>query len=130
MEEVRHKQQNNPEYSFLFPIDPAYRYYMYVLYQTVSQRNSASRDNTGLQHLDLAFPAGMIPKLVSSQINMYEPYAPLNAADIMAAGVPNPPTMDEYLNTRINKLYAQLEVREDLIRRYLIDIPLMYDIVF
>lgn len=55
-----------------------------------------------------SFPPGLIPTLVEEKLRTDTPYSPLEAAEIEKCQVLPPPTMDAYLQARLDKFYAQL----------------------
>jgi hypothetical protein len=56
-----------------------------------------------------SFPPGLISRLVEENLQLHIPYSPLNSRNISTSEVPPPPTLDPYLNARLDKFYAQLD---------------------
>ncbi|GMH34261.1 hypothetical protein BSKO_02095 [Bryopsis sp. KO-2023] len=66
----------------------------------------------------MAFPPGLIPKLVRDKGRQLMPYSPLGPLEIDQAGLPPPPDgKDPYLRSRLEKFYADLdEYRPGVVR--------------
>eukprot|EP01025_Chloroclados_australasicus_P064890 TRINITY_DN874_c1_g1_i1.p1 TRINITY_DN874_c1_g1~~TRINITY_DN874_c1_g1_i1.p1 ORF type:complete len:658 (-),score=88.69 TRINITY_DN874_c1_g1_i1:567-2426(-) len=72
--------------------------------ETDQQQTQQSKDTIGF----FAFPPGIIPKLVKKMLrNSLPTYTPLDPEDIKE-GIPKVPVMDAYLQSRLDKFYAEL----------------------
>lgn len=59
----------------------------------------------------MGFPPGLLPELVKEHLRTEENYEPLSKKDVDRAGVPHASTPDPYLLARLEKFYAELQVR-------------------
>ena len=59
----------------------------------------------------MSFPPGLIPQLVAEKLKTDPPYSPLSPLDIDQAGLPTTSDPDSYLQSRIDRFYAELQVR-------------------
>ena len=69
----------------------------------------------------MSFPPGLIPQLVAEKLKTDPPYSPLSPLDIDQAGLPSTSEPDSYLQSRIDRFYAELQVTaadESLIRHW------------
>ena len=57
-----------------------------------------------------AFPAGLIPHLVNERLKTEPPYTPLDARDIERTTVQPPAEPSAYIQSRIEKFKAELQV--------------------
>lgn len=57
----------------------------------------------------MSFPPGLIPQLVSEKLKTDPPYSPLSPLDIEKAGLPPTSEPDSYLQSRLDKFYAELQ---------------------
>eukprot|EP01024_Parvocaulis_polyphysoides_P029703 TRINITY_DN26898_c0_g1_i3.p2 TRINITY_DN26898_c0_g1~~TRINITY_DN26898_c0_g1_i3.p2 ORF type:complete len:206 (+),score=25.72 TRINITY_DN26898_c0_g1_i3:2-619(+) len=56
-----------------------------------------------------SFPAGLIPRFIKRQLDEDDPpYTPIDPEDIKREGMPKIPKMDPYLQSRLDKFYAEL----------------------
>jgi len=58
----------------------------------------------------MSFPPGLIPQLVAEKLKTDPPYSPLSPLDIDQAGLPSTSEPDSYLQSRIDRFYAELQV--------------------
>ena len=58
----------------------------------------------------MSFPPGLIPQLVAEKLRTDPPYSPLSPLDIDQAGLPSTSEPDSYLQSRIDRFYAELQV--------------------
>ena len=58
----------------------------------------------------MSFPPGLIPQLVAEKLTTDPPYSPLSPLDIDQAGLPSTSEPDSYLQSRIDRFYAELQV--------------------
>ena len=58
----------------------------------------------------MSFPPGLIPQLVSEKLKTDPPYSPLSPLDIEKAGLPPTSEPDSYLQSRLDRFYAELQV--------------------
>lgn len=58
----------------------------------------------------MSFPPGLIPQLVAEKLKTDPPYSPLSPLDIDQAGLPSTSEPDSYLQARIDRFYAELQV--------------------
>ena len=56
------------------------------------------------------FPPGIIPQLVKEKLTTDEPYSPLSTLDISKAELPQHSEPDAYLQSRLDRFYAELQV--------------------
>ncbi|KAL0038770.1 hypothetical protein WJX79_007226 [Trebouxia sp. C0005] len=57
----------------------------------------------------MSFPPGLIPQLVAEKLKTDPPYSPLSPLDIDQAGLPSTSEPDSYLQSRIDRFYAELQ---------------------
>ena len=57
----------------------------------------------------MSFPPGLIPQLVAEKLKTDPPYSPLSPLDIDRAGLPPTLEPDSYLNSRIDRFFAELQ---------------------
>jgi len=71
---------------------------------------AASAVPTKPQTDPMSFPPGLIPQLVAEKLTTDPPYSPLSPLDIDQAGLPSTSEPDSYLQSRIDRFYAELQV--------------------
>jgi hypothetical protein len=59
----------------------------------------------------MSFPPGLIPRLVKDKLELDDPYHPLSTRDVEEAGLPASYAPNAYLSSRLDKFYAELQVR-------------------
>ncbi|DBB16897.1 TPA: hypothetical protein ACH3X3_015132 [Trebouxia sp. C0006] len=70
---------------------------------------AASAVPTKPQTDPMSFPPGLIPQLVAEKLTTDPPYSPLSPLDIDQAGLPSTSEPDSYLQSRIDRFYAELQ---------------------
>ena len=55
------------------------------------------------------FPPGLLPKLCGDKGKVWAPYRPLETEDIERAGLPPPPSTNEYLRSQIDRFFAEVQ---------------------
>lgn len=60
----------------------------------------------------MAFPPGLLPKLVDEKLQTDPPYSPLSPLEVEQAGLPSQGEPDAYLKSRLQRFYAELQVQD------------------